>query len=48
MKRAKALFQVVSIPLMEKRQLDRRPDYAEYRKMTSVSLLLPYKKSKEN
>lgn len=37
------LFNVVSIPLMEKRQLARRPDYAEYRKTTSRLLLLPHK-----
>lgn len=33
------LFNVVSIPLMEKRQLQRRPDYAQYRKETSRLLL---------
>lgn len=33
------LFNVVSIPLMEKRQLARRPEYAEYRKHTSRLLL---------
>lgn len=38
------LFNVVSIPLMEKRQLARRPDYAEYRKTTSRLLLLPQKR----
>ena len=38
------LFNVVSIPLMEKRQLARRPDYAAYRKETSRLLLLPNKK----
>lgn len=38
------LFNVVSIPLMEKRQLARRPDYAEYRKTTSRLLLLPHKR----
>ena len=37
------LFNVVSIPLMEKRQLARRPDYAEYRRETSRLLLLPSK-----
>ena len=46
-----ALFNVVSIPLMEKRQLARRPDYADYRKTTSRLLILPHKrgaqKSKE-
>ncbi len=35
------LFNVVSIPLMEKRQLARRKDYEEYRKTTSRLLLLP-------
>lgn len=38
------LFNVVSIPLMEKRQLARRADYAEYRKTTSRLLLLPHKR----
>lgn len=33
------LFNAVSIPLMEKRQLARRPEYAEYRKTTSRLLL---------
>ena len=40
------LFNVVSIPLMEKRQLSRRPDYAEYKKTTSRLLILPHKKQK--
>ena len=40
------LFNVVSIPLMEKRQLARRADYAEYRKDTSRLLLLPKKHKK--
>lgn len=35
------LFELVSIPLMEKRQLSRRPDYAAYRKTTSRLLLMP-------
>ncbi len=35
------LFEVVSIPMMEKRQLARRPDYARYRRETSRLLLLP-------
>lgn len=38
------LFNVVSIPLMEKRQLARRPDYLSYRKTTSRLLLLPHKR----
>lgn len=37
------LFNVVSIPLMERRQLARRPEYASYRKETSRLLLLPKK-----
>lgn len=35
------LFNIISIPLMEKRQLARRPEYAEYRKTTSRLLLFP-------
>lgn len=35
------LFNVVSIPLAEKRQLSRRPDYADYRLSTSRLLILP-------
>ena len=38
-----ALFNGISIPLMEKRQLSRRSDYAQYRKTTSRLLLLPHK-----
>jgi len=38
------LFNIVSIPLMEKRQMSRRPDYGEYRKTTSRLLLLPHGK----
>lgn len=37
------LFNVVSIPLMEKRQLSRRPEYAAYQKTTSRLFLLPHK-----
>lgn len=37
------LFNLVSIPLMEKRQLGRRPDYADYRRQTSRLILLPPK-----
>lgn len=35
------LFNCISIPMMEKRQLKRRPDYESYRKETSRLLLLP-------
>lgn len=38
------MFNVISIPLMEKRQLARRPEYDEYRHETSRFLLLPVKK----
>lgn len=38
------LFNVVSIPMMEKRQMLRRPAYAEYRRTTSRLLLLPPRK----
>lgn len=38
------LFNVVSIPLMEKRQLKRRPEYSEYKKETSRLLILPKKR----
>ncbi len=38
------LFNVVSIPLMEKRQLKRRPDYEDYKKQTSRLFLFPNKK----
>ena len=37
------LFNVVSIPMMEKRQLARRPDYADYSRVASRLLLLPNK-----
>lgn len=37
------LFNIVSIPMMEKRQLSRRPDYTLYRTETSRLLLLPNK-----
>ena len=37
------LFNVVSVPLMEKRQLSRRSDYEEYRKTVSRLLILPHK-----
>lgn len=39
------LFNVVSVPLMEKRQLQRRSDYAQYRQETSRLLLRPVKHS---
>lgn len=39
------LFNVVSIPLMEKRQLARRPGYEQYCRVTSRLLLLPHKKA---
>lgn len=39
------LFNVVSVPLMEKRQLARRPDYAAYCRETSRLLLLPGKEA---
>lgn len=35
------LFNVVSIPLMEKRQIARRPEYGKYIKTTSRLLILP-------
>lgn len=41
------MFNVVSVPLMEKRQLARRPAYCEYRETTSKLLILP-KKTKRN
>lgn len=40
------LFNVVSIPLMEKRQLVRRPDYAEYKAVTSRLIIRPSMKKK--
>ena len=40
------LFLVVSIPMMEKHNAERREDYAEYRARTSMLLLLPNKKPK--
>lgn len=41
------LFTVISIPLAEKRQLARRPDYEQYRKSTSMLLLLPNRRNAE-
>lgn len=40
------LFVFISIPMMEKRQLQRRPEYAEYKKTTSQLLLLKNKEHK--
>lgn len=37
------MFNVVSIPLMEKRQMSRREEYAQYKKETSRLLLRPVK-----
>ena len=42
------LFLFVSIPMMEKHNLERRADYAAYRARTSVLLPLPPKKEKRN
>ena len=39
-----ALFLTVSIPLMEKHNMERREDYPDYKARTSVLLLLPPKK----
>lgn len=38
------LFIVVSIPMMEKRQVNRRSDYKDYQRKTSILLILPNKK----
>lgn len=38
------MFNVISIPLMEKRQLARRPAYSDYQSETSRVLLLPVRK----
>ncbi len=38
------LFNFISIPLMEKRQLSRRPEYEQYKKETSRLLIRPMKK----
>lgn len=40
-----SLFEFVSIPLMEKRQLSRRPEYVNYQSETSRLLLLPCRKT---
>ena len=41
------LFLVVSIPMMEKHNADRRSDYAAYQTKTSILLLLPNRKTKD-
>ncbi|MBQ1503586.1 MAG: DUF1295 domain-containing protein [Clostridia bacterium] len=38
------LFLIVSIPMMEKHNAERRPDYKEYKERTSMLFLLPRKK----
>ncbi|MBO7369050.1 MAG: DUF1295 domain-containing protein [Clostridia bacterium] len=38
------LFMTVSIPMMEKHNLERRPDYVEYKEKTSMLIPLPPKK----
>ena len=38
------LFIFISIPLMEKHNIERRPDYKEYKKHTSMLLILPRRK----
>ena len=40
------LFLFISIPLMEKHNMERRVDYNEYKDKTSMLLLLPNKKNK--
>ena len=40
------IFLSFSIPAMEKHNMERRPDYAEYKATTSMLLLLPRKKKK--
>lgn len=42
------LFCFISIPMMEKRQLVRRPLYADYQKTTSMLLLMPKRKIKND
>jgi steroid 5-alpha reductase family enzyme len=42
------LFLFISIPLMEKRQISKRPDYVNYRKSTSTLLILPNKKAESD
>lgn len=38
------LFIVISIPMMEKRQVNRRSDYKDYQRKTSILLILPNRK----
>lgn len=38
------LFLFISIPLMEKHNLEKRPEYAEYKRHTSMLLILPRRK----
>ena len=38
------LFLFISIPLMEKHNLEKRPEYAEYKRHTSLLLILPRRK----
>ena len=42
------MFNFISIPLMEKRQINRRPDYKIYRKTTSRLFILPKRKLKND
>ena len=42
-----AVFLIVSIPMMEKHNMERRADYAEYRARTSVLIPLPNRKTAE-
>lgn len=39
-----ALFLFISIPLMEKHNIEKRPEYKEYKKHTSMLLILPRRK----
>lgn len=41
------MFIFISIPLMEKRQLERKPAYAEYKRITSMLIPLPRRKPNE-
>ena len=38
------LFLFISIPMMEKHNLERRDDYKEYQEQTSMLFILPNKK----
>lgn len=42
------MFNIISIPLMEKRQIVRRPEYEEYKKHTSRLFIMPVKKGNDN